>query len=140
MRRNAWVNNGTEFEPHYNFTIPSDWSKDKIDMELKEILHCVESNGACDIGCRYEWMDLLRELPQSLLEVLCGELREGNVIISIASENWPNSGSIVVTLRSIFRNNSNLPASVNFREVNDPHYCKQEICQRRNDIEYLLIS
>lgn len=87
------------------------------------------------------WESLLRKIPLELRSVLLAELSSGNSIDSIQNSNWPQQGSIVVSLNDYFKKeNKRNTAVLKYRVTNDPHYWNAEICQRENEIDHLLIT
>lgn len=87
------------------------------------------------------WTALARRLPPELRAVLIDELRAGNAILGIGSAAWPVEGSVVVNMRDRFSSSKRtLSPVVRWRELNDPHYCREEFSQTYAGIEHLLIT
>jgi hypothetical protein len=137
----GWIENGNTMAPYYDFIPNNNWTMEELRRKQKEILSDIES---LDLGKRNStiesWLALISALPETLCRVLINELKLNNHICSLSSENWPNNGSIVVRLANRFASeNHEISSNLIWREVNDSHYCIEEISERENNIEHLLI-
>lgn len=87
-----------------------------------------------------EWFFLIERIPQVFLKVLLYELELGNNIVSIQNGDWPQEGSIVISLSSIFKNkNWENFDGVKYRDMNDPHYWRADISIKIDNVEHLII-
>jgi len=78
------------------------------------------------------WLNLAWRLPAGLRSALIKEL---------ADTGWPQMGSVVVTMRERFHATRRaLPQGVSWREVNVPHYWREELSQSSGATEFLLIT
>jgi hypothetical protein len=135
----CWKNNGNGDLLQYDFLPPSAWSSERIAAEQLAIAALVE--GADSDGGAAAWLTLARRLPPPLRSALIAELRSGNQLAGIASQGWPNDGSIVVNMRerfSVARHEP--PLEVSWREPNDPHYAREELSQKVDSVEFLIIT
>jgi len=67
---------------------------------------------------------LFHKLNSSLKEIVFEELKLGNVILDI-SEGYPKPGSIFVSLSNGFMKKHSVEG-VDYKELTDPHYWKEE--------------
>ena len=68
----------------------------------------------------------LGALHPSLSAILATELAAGNEVAELHT-GWPDADSVFVRLRQPFAHRpSNLPAGVQYKELNDPHWWKAE--------------
>lgn len=86
-----------------------------------------------------EWYKIIRRLPGSLRAALLAELKRGNYETSLNTD-WPQTGSIVITLGSSFKSNfAKSKLGVKKSKTNDPHYWRQDVSQTVNGVDYLMI-
>lgn len=130
-----WKNNGTKENPTYDFTYPTSWNKKEILEENKKNIEKIKNNEK-----KCEWAELINRMPKNITSILINEMETGNIIKNISKSNWPNDGSIVIVLRDKFHERNRKIKGTQWRELNDPHYCKEEIAEVSNRIEYLLIN
>ncbi|MDN2698334.1 hypothetical protein O0882_18625 [Janthinobacterium sp. SUN073] len=128
-----WKNNGTKENPIYDFTYPTSWEEEEIFKENKKNIEKIKNKNI-------EWAKQLEHMPNNIMTALINEMENGNVLKSISKNNWPNNGSIVVSFRDKFHEENKKLKGIQWRELNDPHYCKEEIAEIFNKIEYLLIN
>lgn len=128
-----WKNNGTKENPIYDFTYPTSWEEEEIFEENKKNIEKIKNKNI-------EWAKQLEHMPNNIMTALINEMENGNVLKSISKNNWPNNGSIVVSFRDKFHEENKKLKGIQWRELNDPHYCKEEIAEIFNKIEYLLIN
>jgi hypothetical protein len=138
----SWKDNSDENTFQYNFFPPPNWSNDRIKEEqiiIIETLNNLDSRVLPEE--KQNWVSLASRLPQELRRALIFELNLGNKITGIGSSNWPNHGSIVVNVSERFNAGSHsiLP-EVNWRTLNDPHYCREELSQKFQGVEHLIIT
>ena len=74
------------------------------------------------------------------MAILLSEMKEGNFIKSVSNTDWPNNGSIVIVLANRFHDENKCTPGTSWRELNDSHYCNEEISQTYKDVEHILIS
>ena len=87
-----------------------------------------------------KWYALIKKLPAGLKSALLAELNVGNYVTSLQYANWPQRGSIFVSLGMPFKIDfSTNDFGVKKRVLNDPHYWSEDIYQAVNGIEYLVI-
>ena len=134
--KNLWKNNGTNENPTYDFIYPKYWGENKIFEENKKNLDKIKNR---NIENKYEWIEQLKYIPENLMKIMINEMERGNILKSISNNNWPNNGSIVVSFKDKFHNENKKIKGTQWREINDPHYCKEEIAEFFNEVEYLLI-
>ena len=139
MASDCWKDQGQGELLQYDFIAPNDWSSAQVAAEQAAIAAALaEPNGE---GTAPAWLMLARRLPASVQAALIAELRSGNQIAGIASQGWPHDGSIVVTLRERFSAARQAPpAGVTWRELNDPHYAREELSQKVDAVEFLIIA
>jgi hypothetical protein len=119
---------------HY-FGYPNKHSENHITKENKNIIKMLNSNEEVP-----QWINVLRELPKELLEALIVELKMKNFIIDIGKSNYPDEGSIVVTLKNKFCEVAKkYSPKVVYHNPNDPHYWREELSQNHEGICHLLI-
>lgn len=70
-------------------------------------------------------LECLQDLHPELQSILDGELDAGNRVID-ASRDWPEEGSVFVTMAEPFRVRHQVPDSVRYDEPGDPHYWKAD--------------
>ncbi len=135
----CWIDQGQGELRQYDFIAPGDWSRERVAAEQAAITAALADPDRS--GPAPAWLTLARRLPASLQAALIAELRSGNQIAGIASQGWPNEGSIVVTLRERFTAARQAPpAGVTWRELNDPHYAREELSQQIDAVEFLIIA
>ncbi|MBB5606801.1 MULTISPECIES: hypothetical protein [unclassified Janthinobacterium] len=133
-----WKNNSLDNKPSYIFSPPTEWNKDAIETENNEYIEeiCRENKTYTE---KNEWIKEIKNIPEKLIAILLSEMKKGNFIKKISASDWPNRGSIVVVLANRFHNkNKNIPGT-SWRELNDSHYCNEEISETYKDIEHILI-
>lgn len=135
----AWQSEGSGSIVQYDFIPPPSWTSARIAAQQMGIADTLEAR---DLQAPWPgWCDLLRRLPAALKASLVAELRAGNQIIGIGSTGWPNQGSIVVNLRERFYTVAHTrPAGVVWRELNDPHYAREELSERVGSAEFLILT
>jgi hypothetical protein len=88
-----------------------------------------------------KWYQLVEKIPANLRACLLEELSLGNAIVSIQYGNWPQQGSVVVSLGQPFKNDfSKNNLGVTYRFMNDPHYWVADVHQIVDGIEHLIIT
>lgn len=70
-------------------------------------------------------VECMNHLRPELREILDLELKAGN-LVSQASRDWPDPGSVFVTLLQPFREHYKVGDRVRYHEPNDPHYWKAD--------------
>jgi len=87
-----------------------------------------------------KWYELMERLPKGIKCALLLELTAGNKINSFQYSNWPQNGSILVSLEMPFKVNfiAN-DLGLKLRILNDAHYWNQDIYQTVEGVDYLLI-
>jgi len=68
-----------------------------------------------------EIIECMNDLWPELQTILDAELKAGNQVLE-ASRDWPDAGSVFITLIKRFQKNSAVNESVQYNEENDPHY------------------
>ena len=123
----------------YDFLPPGHWSSERIAAEQSAIAALLE--GADSDGAAPAWLKLARRLPAPLRTALIAELHAGNQLAGIASQGWPNDGSIVVNMRERFSAaRREPPPGVLWRAPEDPHYAREELSQKVGSVEFLIIT
>jgi hypothetical protein len=137
----AWKDNSSGELLQYDFFPPGDWTSEQVRAAQAAIAASIEA-AAADGGMRtHAWLDLARRLPGPLRAALVAELGAGNQLVGIGSAGWPNDGSIVVNLRERFSvARQATPAGVAWRELDDPHYAREELSLRVGSVEHLIIT
>jgi hypothetical protein len=77
------------------------------------------------VKVRQEIVECMNNLRPELQAILDLELKAGNLVFQ-ASRNWPDPGSIFITLRQPFHQNYEVKDPVRYCEPNDPHYWKAD--------------
>ena len=135
----CWQNNSSGDLLQYDFLAPGHWSSERVAEEQSAIAALLE--GADSGGGAPAWLTLARRLPPALRTALIAELHAGNQLAGIASQGWPNDGSIVVNMRERFSAaRQALPPGVAWRAPNDPHYAREELSQKIGSVEFLIIT
>ena len=140
-RKFGWINNGTETTPHFDFVESKEWSEQRLEEERRRVFQNIKKLESEELLNNSEgWLILAARLPYDLRMVLVSELQNRNQLVSLSANDWPNPGSIVARLKFTFRKeNRDVAPSLPWRKLADPHYCQEEICQKANGTEYLLI-
>lgn len=137
----VWRNNSNGDLLQYDFTPPAEWPPQRVAAAQAQIAErLARADGAADSAAP-GWLRLAMRLPDGLRAALVAELRAGNQMTGIGSAGWPNEGSIVATLRARFSAARQAPPEgVAWRELNDPHYCREELSQKVAAVEFLIIA
>ncbi len=85
------------------------------------------------------WLNLLKKLPRKLKICLLDEISFENTLIALYSSDWPDEGSVVALLSNKFRTKE-FDKDLHFRELNDAHYCKEEISYVEDNVTHLIIN
>lgn len=132
-----WKDNSNGELLHYDFSPPAHWTRERLAAEWTAIGEPDSRASPQEPG----WLHLIRRLPHALRAVLIAELHHGNQIGGVGSTGWPDDGSVVVSLRDRFSaTRQATPPGVVWRELNDPHYCREELSQKIDGVEFLLIT
>ncbi len=135
----AWKDNSAGDLQQYDFSRPNHWTSERVAAEQAEIAALLERADS-DAGAS-GWLQLARRLPGALRAALIAELRAGNQLAGIGSTGWPNDGSIVVNMRDRFSAARHAPPpGVVWRELNDPHYAREELSQKVDSVEFLILT
>ena len=111
-----------------------------IDDELLESLLRNEFDQAASSHVR-SWLKLIEKLPNNMKYALLKELQLGNNVSQIQDLDWPQKGSIVISMKLPFKNkNPTEIEGISFRKMDDPHYWMEDIHTVVNGIEYLIIT
>lgn len=85
-------------------------------------------------------VDILQHMPGALRAALLAELGHGNRMVSIDRPDWPASGSVFVCMLGLFHPSTrHLDPRVVWKDVNDPHFWRQELSQSCDGVEHLII-
>lgn len=137
----AWKNIGNGNFLQWDFAPHAHWTRERLALEQRAIIAVLEEPGISATGQDLEWLHLARRLPDALRSALIAELRNGNQIAGIGSSGWPNDGSVVVTLEERFSAARRAaPPGVVWRELNDPHYYREDVSQEVDGVAFLLIT
>lgn len=131
-----WKNNGTEDSPIYDFIMSEEFTRDRIEDQIRSEIENLIKTGVSN----EDWSLIFSRLPCELKEIVLLEIKNGNKITSIQSGNWPSKKSIVVTMLDRFQKESKSIPKTYWRLVNDPHYYREEISQAAENIENLIIT
>lgn len=138
-KKNLWVNHGSNELPSYDFLFPKEISFDELSNYQSSEIKLLETNKERMISSN-RWLDLISQLPYKLYLVLVSEINHGNIIKNIGQINWPNKGSIVIQMIKSFQIENRIKFdNVNWQYLNDPHYCQEELSQKMDDAEHLII-
>ena len=140
MRKNGvWRDNSEGGDLQYDFSPPDNWSDNKTSEECRKILDLlIDPNELTDKAP--DWLRLAKKLPQALFQALIIEMKHGNQLIGIGRGNWPTPGSIIVSIRNAFCEESkNDSPETHWRNINDLHYCREEMSQTYQKVEYLIL-
>jgi hypothetical protein len=132
--------NGSAFQ--YDFIPPRNWDIERIDAEQKKIVEILKGlERGVPPKDKLKWIDLASLMPGELRRVLILELNAGNKLAGIGSSDWPHQGSIVVNVRDCFNVVSHSASpEVHWRNMNDAHYCREELSQTFKGIVHLIIA
>jgi hypothetical protein len=72
-----------------------------------------------------EIVECMNDLRPELQEILDQELKAGNRVLE-ALRDWPDPGSVFITLRQPFHKKYDVQDPVLYSEPNDPHYWKAD--------------
>lgn len=137
----AWKDNSSAGLLQYDFAPPNQWTRERVAAEQEAIANLVEGSNAKSASSAPAWLRLAMRLPDALRAALVIELRAGNQLTGIGSTGWPTESSVVVNLRERFSTVRQAPPSgVAWRELNDPHYCREELSQKVDSVEFLIIT
>lgn len=70
------------------------------------------------------------EISQSIEKILKAEITNGNRIVE-SSKGWPEKESTLIILERPFHKKYNIE-NLEYREINDPHYWKEEYYDNNN--------
>ena len=137
----AWRNNSSGSILQYDFAPPPHWTSDRIVAEQTKLATQIDAADGTIRRTEPGWLRLAKELPEQLRGALVEELLAGNHLSGIGRTGWPNEGSIVVKLRERFSTarHSRRPDVV-WRTLDDPHYCREELSQTVDSVEFLIIT
>lgn len=124
----------------FRYSAPDGMEK-KISAEQAALVdrHCGDNVG--ENANPPGWLALVRCLPDGLRAALLLELHAGNYITEIATSDWPNEGSIVVTAANRFTAaRRQPPPGVLWSQCNDPHYWREDLSQKAKTVEFLIIT
>ncbi|MDR3323225.1 MAG: hypothetical protein LBS89_03375 [Zoogloeaceae bacterium] len=111
-------------------SLPKDWNAARIAHEYRKILVALLNIEYITPTEGQEWLGIAQKMPKELRGILIDELKAGNCFSRIEIANWPHKGSIVVALPKRFQKSSrNYSPQTFWRDLNDPHYCTEEIAQ-----------
>lgn len=85
---------------------------------------------------------ILISLPTGLQTCLLAELRRGNPLVQVERADWPHPGSLFISLGELFDPATRAMApslGVAWRQVNDPHYWREDLSQVRDGVEHLVV-
>lgn len=137
----AWKDNSQGNTRQYDFSPQAHWSGERLAAEHAAILTTLEAGDAQSGSAPEPWTALALRLPAALRAALLLELRAGNELKGIGSSGWPGEGSIVVNVKDRFTAAKQaLPLGVHWRELNDPHYCREELSHTQDGVEHLIIA
>jgi hypothetical protein len=125
----------------FNFCPPEYWDELRLaeeNMKISTQLKNVEDISSIETE---EWLKVIKKLPSELIDILVLELCSGNSIDYICFYDWPNKGSVVVSMKKQFSEKSKkYSEEISFSKLNEPRsYCSEEILQIKNGVKHLLI-
>ncbi|HEX9173962.1 MAG TPA: hypothetical protein VF861_15020 [Telluria sp.] len=136
-----WKDNSDGELLQYDFEPPSQWTPERVAAEQAEIAALLEQSHPAAGASAPGWLRLARRMPDELRTALIAELRAGNQLTGIASTGWPSEGSVVVNMRERFKAARRAPPpAVVWRQLDDPHYAREELSQKVDAIEFLIIT
>lgn len=137
----AWIDNSVGELLQYDFSPPSQWTQQRIRAEQAVIVALLEESDSVAGSTLPGWLCLARRLPEALRSALVAELLAGNQLTGIGSTGWPGAGSIVVNVRERFSAaRHGPPPGVVWRELNDPHFGREELSQKVDSVESLIVT
>lgn len=137
----AWIDNSDGDFLQYSFSPPAHWTSERVAAEQAATIEAIEGTGVDADAAAPGWLRLARRLPDGLRAALVVELRVGNRLSGIGSSGWPHDGSVVVNLCERFSASRRaLPAGVVWRELNDPHYAREELSAQAGSVASLIIT
>ena len=137
----AWKDNSSGDLLQYDFSPPAQWTRERVAAAQAAIAELLAGSDSDASSSAPGWLRLAMCLPDALRAALVAELRAGNQFAGIGCSGWPNQGSIVVNLRERFSPARHAPPpGVVWRELNDPHYCREELSQKVDSVEFLIIT
>ena len=109
--------------------------------ESQNSILSVIKNKKNSLDCKPIFLNLIKKIPNALLEFLRLEIINGNIVTTISCSNWPHEGSIVVNLKYRFKTAKNInQPELEFLILNDIHYWMEQVKQTVNGTDYLLIT
>lgn len=112
---------------------------DRTAFPTKRLISALEDADFVPEKNEQEWHKIISGLPSGLRTALLAELKLGNCVTSL-DMNWPQAGSIVITLGSSFISKfAKSKLGVKYSKTNDPHYWRQDVSQTVNGVDYLMI-
>jgi len=136
-----WKNNSSGTLMQYDFSPPRYWTDDRIkEVQLAFASQIEDANGVVTPSVP-GWLHLVQRLPEGIRMALVAELRAGNRLSSIGATGWPNDDSIVINMRERFSaTRTQPPPGVVWRAINDPRYCREELSERADAVDFLIIA
>lgn len=136
----AWSDHSDGDLLQYDFSPPGGWPGERVAAHQIAIAAMLDGPDPGAGASVPGWLRLAARLPAALRTALAAELRAGNQIAGIGSTGWPDNGSVVVNMRRRFTVARHAPpAGVSWRDIEDPHYACEEIRQKADSVEFLLI-
>ena len=77
------------------------------------------------VNVRQKIVECMNDLRPELKAILDLELKAGNRVFQ-GSRDWPDPGSVFITLRQPFHQKYKVQKPVQYNEPNDPHYWKAD--------------
>lgn len=138
-----WKLRSSERVERFDYSPFETWSSKQTTAEQAAVAHILEDPPQVNeqpTTVALGWMCLIARLPPAFRCALHAELAAGNAIAGIESSDWPAPESVIVYMQHRFTvARRNPPAGVVWRELNDPHYWKQDLEQRVEDRVFLAI-
>ena len=110
-----------------------------IDVQQRIVASIKNSDTFFPKASEIRWLNLLKKLPRKLKICLLDKIYFENTLIALYSSDWPDEGSVVALLSNKFRTKE-FDKDLHFRELNDAHYCKEEISYVEDNVTHLIIN
>ena len=110
-----------------------------IEVQQRIVASIKNSDAFFPTASEIRWLILLKKLPKKIKNCLLNEISFGNSLIALHSSDWPDEGSVVAMLSNKFRTKE-FDKDLHFRELNDEHYCKEEISYVEHNVTHLIIN
>ncbi len=138
-RRKGWTRGSTPQGTHFAYVQAGHESADDITAAAAEMATQIRTRQSDGVEAD-DWVALILRMPEGLRNVLLDQLDRGNLLRSI-STGWPHPDSIVALFRDCFDVAAqDLPPGVLLEIVNDPRQWRENISEKKDGQEHMLMA